>query len=185
MSQTRKGAEAEVQQKAEQEKINAANARSAALAQMKSKVSNVKLKLSLLMNKMRVNLTDYRDTKDEVGAETERDATVPLIQSNWPKLEAVANQLQETSAASSDAVSKANDTELKGDPSTMINNCREKANEAYTEYMEFKEQNNKEIRDIKKLKLIVRNAEDEIIATGGNQLQKETLPRQLYLTSAS
>ena len=43
MIQTRKGAEAEVQQKAEQEKINAANARSAALTQMKSKVSNAKL----------------------------------------------------------------------------------------------------------------------------------------------
>ena len=58
MTQTRKGAEAEVQQKAEQEKINAANARSAALTQMKSKVSNAQLKLSLLMNKLRVNLTD-------------------------------------------------------------------------------------------------------------------------------
>ena len=43
---------------------------------MKSKASNSQLKMSLLMNKLRVNLTDYRDTKDEVGAETERDATV-------------------------------------------------------------------------------------------------------------
>ena len=76
MTQTRKGAEAEVQQKAEQEKINAANTRSAALTRMKNQVSNAKLKLSLLMNKLRVNLTDYRDTKEEVGAETERDATV-------------------------------------------------------------------------------------------------------------
>ena len=98
MSQTRKGAEAEVQQKAEREKINATNARRAALTQMKSKVSNAKLKLSLLMNKLRVNLTDYNNTKDKVGAETD--------------------------------------------------NFREKANEAYREYMDFKEQNNKEIRDI-------------------------------------
>ena len=64
MIQTRKGAEAEEQQKSEQEKITAANARSAALTQMKSKVPNAQLKMSLLMNKLRVNLTDYRDTKD-------------------------------------------------------------------------------------------------------------------------
>ena len=73
MTQTRKGAEAEEQQKAEQAKINAANARSAALTQMKSKVSNSKLKLVMSMNKLKENLTRYRDTKDEVGAETERD----------------------------------------------------------------------------------------------------------------
>ena len=83
--------------------IYAANARSAAMTQMKSKVSNAQLKMSLLMNELRWNITEYRDIKDEVGAETERDATVLLIQSNWPKLEAVANELQETTAALSEA----------------------------------------------------------------------------------
>ena len=79
MTVTRTGVHAEEQQKAEQAKINAANARSAVLTQMKSKVSNAKLMFSFLVNKLRVNLTDYRDTKDEVGEETERDATVLLI----------------------------------------------------------------------------------------------------------
>ena len=73
MTVNRIGAQAEKQQKAEQSKINAANARSAALTQMKSKVSNSKLKLVMSMNKLKENLTRYRDTKDEVGAETERD----------------------------------------------------------------------------------------------------------------
>ena len=95
MTVTRTGAQAEEQQKEEQAKLNAANARSARLTQMKSKVSNSKLKLVMLMNKLKVNLTDYRDTKDEVGVETESDATVLLIQNNWPRMETIANELNE------------------------------------------------------------------------------------------
>ena len=114
------------------------------------------------MNKLRVSLTDYRDAKDEVWAESERDATVLLSQTNWPKLEAIANELQETMTVVSDAFSTTNDTELEGDPSTMIDNFRKEATEAYQEYMTFKEQNNKEIRDIKKLVKKIVNTEDEV-----------------------
>ena len=127
MIQTRKGAEAEVQQKA------MLMLQMQGMTHMKSKVSNEKLKLSLLMDRLKVNLTDYRGTKDEVGAKTERDATVLLIQTNWPKLEGIANELHETTTALLEAVSKANDTELEGDPSTMIDNFRENATEAYIE----------------------------------------------------
>ena len=134
MTVTRIGAQAEEQQKAEQANINAANARSAAMTQMKSKVSNSKLKLVMLMNKLKVNLTDYRDTKDEVGIKTERDATVLLIQTNWPRLEAIANELNEAMTTLAKAVSTANDIELEGDPSTMIDNFRKEAMEAYQEY---------------------------------------------------
>ena len=60
-------------------------------------------------------------------------------------MEAIANELKDITAALSEAVSTANHTELEGDPSAMINNFRETANEANTEYMEFEEQNNKEL----------------------------------------
>ena len=57
---------------------------------MRSKVSNAKLKISLLLIKVKMGLSDYIGLKDEVGEETERDATVVLIKTNWPKLEATA-----------------------------------------------------------------------------------------------
>ena len=91
MTHTRSGAQAEEQAKAEQAKVNAQNARIAELVQMKSKVSNTKLKISLFLSKLQMGLSDYRDLKYEVGEET-----VVLIQINWPELEATENALQES-----------------------------------------------------------------------------------------
>ena len=79
MTYTRSGVQAEEQAKAEQAEVNAANAKIVELTRMKSKVSNAKLKISLLLIKVKMGLSDYIDLKDEVGEETERDATVVLI----------------------------------------------------------------------------------------------------------
>ena len=92
------------------------------------------------------------------------------------QLEAMANELQETTAALSEAVTKANDTELEGNPSTMIINFKENANEAFKECIEFKEPYNKQIRDIKKIKLKVGNAEDEVIVTREISSRKKFYP---------
>ena len=45
--------------------------------------------------KLKVNLTIYKDTEDEVGAETERDASSLLIQANWTKMEAIGAKLND------------------------------------------------------------------------------------------
>ena len=47
-----------------------------------------------------------------MGEESEKDATVIVIQTNWPKLEATANELEETMTVLLDAISKATATEL-------------------------------------------------------------------------
>ena len=62
--------------------MNASKAKIAELMQMKSRVTNVKLKMSIFLRKLKMGLTDYRDLKDEVGVESERDATFIVIQSN-------------------------------------------------------------------------------------------------------
>ena len=75
----------------------------------------------------------------ELGEETEKDGTVVLIQTYVPKLEAIANTLQETTTALLDAITTATATELGGDPNTMIENFRKEGEEEYKEYMTFKE----------------------------------------------
>ena len=83
MTLTRAGALTEK----DQAKINAANAKSARMTQMKSRMSNLHLKLVCMIQKLKVNLTKYKNTKDEVEAETERGALALLIQAYWPKME--------------------------------------------------------------------------------------------------
>ena len=61
MTVTRTGALAE-REKEEQAKVNAANAKSARMTQVKSTMSNFQLELECMIQKLKVNLTDYRDT---------------------------------------------------------------------------------------------------------------------------
>ena len=76
------------------------------------------------MQKLKVNLTDYRDTKDEGGAETERNGTALVIQASWPKMEAIGAKLNDAIMELSEAVSTTEDIEINGDPSAMIANSR-------------------------------------------------------------
>ena len=46
---------------------------------MKSKVTKARLKMSIFLRKLWMGLSDYRDLKDEVGEESERDAMVVVI----------------------------------------------------------------------------------------------------------
>ena len=61
MTVTRTGALAE-KEKEEQAKVNAANAKSARMTQVKSRMSHLQIKLECTIQKLKVNLTDYRDT---------------------------------------------------------------------------------------------------------------------------
>ena len=122
MANTRSGTKTKEQAIAEQAELNTTNAKIAELMQMKSRVTNVKLKMSIFLRKMKMGLVNYRDLKDEVGEESERDATVIVIQNNWLKLEATANKLEETIAVLSDSFSKATAAELGEDPNTLIEN---------------------------------------------------------------
>ena len=120
MTITRSGHQAEEQAKSEKAKIKATNAKIAELTQMKSKVATAKLKMNIFLRKLRMGLLDYRDLKDEVGEESERDAIIVVIQKKWPKVQASSNELEETMAELWDAFSKATSTELKEDPYEMI-----------------------------------------------------------------
>ena len=51
----------------EQAKINAANAKSARMTQMKSRMSNLHLKLVCVVQKLKVNLTEYKNTHDWIN----------------------------------------------------------------------------------------------------------------------
>ena len=122
MTNTRSGTLPEEQAKAEQAKVTATNAKIAEMTQMKSKGINAKLKISIFLRKLKMGLTDYRHLKDKVGEELERDAMVIVIQSNWPKLEDTANELEESMTLLSDAISKATALELREDPKPLIEN---------------------------------------------------------------
>ena len=78
----------------EQAKINATNAKIVRMNQVKSKMSNLQTKLECTISRLRGIFTDCRDTKDEVGAEDERDASVVIIQKNWDKMETVGTKLK-------------------------------------------------------------------------------------------
>ena len=71
----------------EQAKVNAINAKIVRMNQVKSKMSNLQTKLECTISRLRGTFTDYRDTKEEVGAEEERDESVVIIQKTWPKME--------------------------------------------------------------------------------------------------
>ena len=116
----------------EQAKINAANAKSARMTQMKSRMSNLQLKLECMIQKLKVNLTEYKNTKDEVEAETERDASALLIQANWPKMEAIGAELNDAIMELSEAVSTSEEgIEISGNPSEVIVSFRKEASEAH------------------------------------------------------
>ena len=68
--------------------------------------------MSIFLRKMKMGLVDYRDLKDEVGEESEKNATVIVIQNNWSKLEATTNELEETmTTVLSDTISKVTEAE--------------------------------------------------------------------------
>ena len=142
----------------EQAKINAANAKSARMTQMKSRMSNLHLKLVCMIQKLKVNLTEHKNTKDEVEAETERGALVLLIQANWPKTEVIGAELNDASIELSDAEG----IEINRDPGAMIANFKNKAMKAHQEYVTLKEKHNKEVRDLNKLQIRTGNMGDEV-----------------------
>ena len=59
MTNTRSGTLAEEQAKAEQAKVTASNEKIAELMQMKSRVTNAKLKMSIFLRKLKMGLMDY------------------------------------------------------------------------------------------------------------------------------
>ena len=61
---------ADEQAKAEEAKVNAMNAKIAELTQMKSKLRNAKLKMSIILSKLKMGHSDYRDLMDEVCEES-------------------------------------------------------------------------------------------------------------------
>ena len=61
---------ADEQAKAEEAKVNAMNAKIAELTQMKSKLRNAKLKMSIILSKLKMGHSDYRDLMDEVREES-------------------------------------------------------------------------------------------------------------------
>ena len=106
------------------------------MTQMKSRMSNLQLKLECMIQKLKVNITDYKDTKDEVGAETERDASALLIQANWPKMEAIGAEFNDAIMELSEAVSTSEEgIEINGGPSEVIANFKKEAMEAHKEYL--------------------------------------------------
>ena len=107
-----------------------------------------------------------------MGEESEKDATVIVIQTNWPKLEATANELEETMTVLSDTISKATTTTLREDPNTLIENQRKYIEVICEEYRTFREQNAKEIRDIKKTKIQIGNTENEVTVVRESNSQK-------------
>ena len=81
-----------------------------------------------------------------MGAETERDASVLLIQANWPKIEAIGAELNYAIMELSEAVSTSEEgIEISGDPSEVIAYFRKEAVEAHERYVTFKEKHNKEL----------------------------------------
>ena len=99
---------------------NEANAKIAELTQIKSKVATAKIKMNTSLRKLKMAVPDYLALKGEAGAEKERDAMAVVIQTNWPRLEASSEELENTMAQLTDAISKANATDLGEDPIKMI-----------------------------------------------------------------
>ena len=58
---------------------------------------------------------DYLALKEEADAEKERDAMAVVIQTYWLRLEASSEELENSVAQLTDAISKANATELNED----------------------------------------------------------------------
>ena len=126
--------------------------------------------------KLEVNLTDYKDTEDEVGAETERDASALLIQANRPIMEAIGAELNDEIMELSEAVSTSTEgTEINGDPSAVIANFKKEAMEAQKEHVTFKEKYNKEVRDLNKLQIRRENTSDEV-----TQIRREVSYRKKF-----
>ena len=96
-----------------------------------------------MIQKLKVNLTDYRDTKEEVGAEEERDAPALFIQKNWPKMESIGTELNYPIVELSQLVATSEGgIENSGDPSTVIASLKKEAMEAPKKYAEFKDLHN-------------------------------------------
>ena len=94
-----------------------------------------------------MNITDYQDTKGEMGADTKRDASALLILANWPKMEAIGAELNYAIMKLSEAVSTSEEgIEISGEPSEVIGNFRK---EAHKRYVTFKKKHNKEVRYLK------------------------------------
>ena len=72
------------------------------------------------LRKLKMAVQDYLILKEETGYEKERDAMAVVIQTNWPRLEASSEELENSMAQLTDAISKANATELNEDPIKMI-----------------------------------------------------------------
>ena len=70
----------------EQAKVNAINAKIVRMNQVKNKMLNLQTKLECTISRLRGTFTDYRGTKEEVGAEEERDVSVVIKQKIGPKL---------------------------------------------------------------------------------------------------
>ena len=68
----------------EQSKVTATNTKIVRMNQMKNEMSNLQTKLECTISRLRGTFTDYRDTKEVVGAEEERDSSVVIIQKKWP-----------------------------------------------------------------------------------------------------
>ena len=93
-----------------------------------------------MIQKLKVNMTDYRDSKEEVGAEEERDATVLVIQKNWSKMETIGTELNDAIEELSELVAKSEEgTEISDDPSIVITSFKKEAMKAHEKYVEFKD----------------------------------------------
>ena len=110
-----------------------------------------------------MNFRYYRDTK-EVGAEEERNAKVLIIQKNWPNMEAIGTELNDAIVELSELIATSEEgTKISEDPSTVIAGFKKEAMEAHEKYVKFKDKNNKEMRELKKLQIEIGNSGDEVI----------------------
>ena len=122
------------------------------------------MKLECKVSKLKVSFTDYRDTKEEVGAEEERDTSVVIIQKNWPKMEALGTELNDAIKELSEIVATSEEgTEISDDPSTVIDSFKKEAKEAHKKYIELKDKHHKEIREVKKLQIKIENKDEEVV----------------------
>ena len=96
-------------------------------------------------------------------ATEERNIAIVVIQKKWDKMETIAKSLSEAMEELAKIVSTSEEgSEISEDLSTIIAASNKEAKEAHKEYLDFKQEHSKEIRNIKKIQVELGNKKEVI-----------------------